>query len=148
MITIEQYVGPHAKSKDWTPARQAKAVILLECVNALEEEMAADGILFPDNPATGTGVSGKTFGGFRPQDCPQGAPTSSHKEGEGVDRFDPQGAQDAWLLADYLKHKAAGTVDQCALARHGLYIEHPSATSGWSHLSTRPPGSGNRVFYP
>ena len=137
MITLAQYVGPHAKSKDWTPARQANAAALLAACVALEAEAVADGATFPINPATKTGVSGQTFGGFRPQDCPQGAPNSSHKEGSAVDLYDPNGDIDAWCIAH-----------QDRLALHGIYIEHPSATPRWSHWTTRAPGSGNRVFYP
>jgi len=137
MITLEQYVGPHADSPDWTPARQANAEVLLEACAALEDEMVTDGVVFPDNPATGSGVSGQTFGGFRPQSCPQGAPNSSHKDGMAVDRFDPHGEIDLWCMSH-----------QDRLAVHGIYIEHPSATKGWSHWTTRRPGSGNRAFYP
>jgi hypothetical protein len=137
MITLTEYAGPHRESKDWTPAREQNAIELLTRCEALEEEMVADGVVFPDNPATGSGVSGKTFGGFRPQDCPQGAPTSAHKEGQAVDRYDPGNKIDAWLM-DH----------QDRLVHHDLYIEHPSATNGWSHWGTRAPRSGNRVFYP
>lgn len=137
MITLEQYVGPHAKSPDWTPARQDNAIKLLDACAALEAEMVAAGIKFPDNPATGSGVSGQTLGGFRPQATTVGAPNSSHKTGEAVDRFDPKGEIDAWLMAH-----------QDRLVYHGLYIEHPSATPRWSHWTTRAPRSGNRVFYP
>ena len=42
--------------------------------------MAAAGVSIPDNPATKNGVSGQTFGGFRPQDCPQGASNIRTKE--------------------------------------------------------------------
>lgn len=137
MITIEQYVGPHAQSEDWTPARQQNAVDLLAACEELEGEMEVNGVHFPDNPATGCGVSGQTFGGFRPQSCPQGASNSSHKDGAGVDRYDPRGEIDAWCLAH-----------QDRLEACGIYIEHPSATPGWSHWTTRAPRSGNRVFYP
>lgn len=137
MITLEQYVGPHAKSPDWTPARQDNAITLIAICRNLEAEMVAAGVKFPDNPATKSGVSGQTFGGFRPQNCPQGAPNSSHKEGQAVDRFDPKGEIDAWLMAH-----------QDRLVFHGLYIEAPSATNGWSHWTTRAPRSGNRVFFP
>ncbi len=137
MITIEQYVGPHADSPDWTPERQANAEALLQACAALEERMQDDGVSFPINPHTGSGVSGQTFGGFRPQDCPQGAPDSSHKEGQAVDRFDPHGEIDVWLMAH-----------QEVLEEFGIYIEHPSATTGWSHWSIRAPRSGKHVFYP
>jgi hypothetical protein len=137
VITLSEYVGPHRNSPDWTPARQQNATKLLAACLSLELEMAKDGVAFPINPATKSGVSGQTFGGFRPQNCPQGAPNSSHKEGMAVDRYDPHGEIDVWLMAH-----------QNRLTANGLYIEHPSATNGWSHWTTRAPGSGNRVFYP
>ena len=137
MITLNQYVGPHRESPDWTPAREQAATKLLASCCSLEVEMARGGVSFPDNPATKSGVSGQTFGGFRPQNCPQGAPNSSHKEGMAVDRYDPRGEIDVWCMAH---------LDR--LAYHGLYIEHASATPGWSHWTTRAPKSGNRAFYP
>ncbi len=135
MITLAQYVGPHSASPDWTPARQQNATQLLAACVALEAEMLPLGVKFPDNPATHSGVSDQTFGGFRPQNCPQGAVNSSHKEGMAVDRYDPGGEIDAWCLAI-----------QARLAAHGIYIEHPDATPGWSHWTTRSPPSGHRVF--
>ncbi len=137
MITLEEYVGVHACSRDWTPERQDNADALLLCVQALQDEMQVAGIDFLINPHTESCISGQTFGGFRPQDCPQGAPNSSHKDGQAVDLYDPHGDIDAWLM----EH-----VDR--LEAHGLYMEHPSATNGWSHWTTRAPGSGHRVFYP
>lgn len=137
MITLNQYVGPHRESPDWTPVREQTATKLLAACCALEVEMMRGGITFPDNPATRSGVSGVTFGGFRPQDCPQGAANSSHKEGAAVDRYDPRGEIDAWCMAH---------LDR--LAVYGIFIEHPSATPGWSHWTIRAPKSGNRAFYP
>lgn len=137
MITLPQYVGPHAKSADWNAERQMNATRLLNACCALEAEMARGGVAFPDNPVTKNGISGVTFGGFRPRDCPQGAPDSSHKQGLGVDRYDPFGKIDAWCAAHPDR-----------LAKHGIYIEHPEATPGWSHWTTRAPRSGNRIFRP
>ena len=137
MITLNQYVGPHRDSADWTPAREQAATKLLAACCALEVEMVADGVSFPDNPATRNGVSGKTFGGFRPQDCPQGAPHSNHKQGLAVDRYDPHNSIDAWCL---------GHLDR--LEAHGIWIEHPSCTPEWSHWQSVPPRSGKRVFMP
>ena len=137
MITLAQYVGPHRQSKDWTIERQFNAQRLLAACLALETEAALAGIEFPINPATKSGVSGQTFGGFRPQDCPQGAPNSSHKEGLAVDRYDPKGEIDKWCMSN-----------QDALIKCGIYLEHPDATPGWSHWTTRAPRSGNRVFHP
>lgn len=137
MITLDQYVGPHAGSPDWTPERIANAAILLAACARLETIMLEDGIRFRDNPATGSGVSGQTFGGFRPQDCKIGAPHSNHKEGRAVDRYDPDGSIDDWCL----RHLA--DLVQC-----GIWLESPTATLHWSHWQCVPPRSGNRVFMP
>ena len=137
MITLEQYVGVHSCCEDWNQERIDNAGELLAACAPLYDEMTAVGVVFHINPATGSQVSGQTFGGFRPQDCPQGAPNSSHKEGSAVDWYDPYGLIDDWLM----KHEDR-------LAAHGLYIEHPQATTHWSHWTTRAPRSGRRVFYP
>jgi hypothetical protein len=137
MITLTQYVGPWRNSPDWTIERQLNAQKLLAACLALETEAVAAGVEFPDNPVTGSGVSGQTLGGFRPQNAAQGAPNSSHKLGLAVDRFDPQGEIDDWCMAN-----------QDRMAAYGIYIEHPSATPHWSHWTIKAPGSGNRVFYP
>lgn len=136
-ITLEQYAGPHSESPDFNAQRQFNAVKFLEKCDALQAEMEADGVEFPINPKTGTNVSGTTFGGFRPQDCPQGAPKSSHKEARGVDRYDPREAIDKWCMSH-----------QDRLSAHGIYIEHPTKTIGWSHWTDRAPPSGKQVFYP
>lgn len=136
MITLEEYVGPHTDSPDWTSERKANAEVLLLDVNALLEYLTADiGVEPQVNPKTGSQVSGTTFGGFRPQDCCEGAPDSSHRDGSGVDVYDPQG---------YLDDALNNTL----LEKYGLYREHPSATPGWLHLTKRAPRSGNRSFYP
>jgi len=137
MITIKQYVGPHADSKDWTAARQLNATELLLACERLEKLAVADGIEFPINPHTGSGVSGDTLGGFRPKSCPIGAPNSAHKEGFAVDRYDPHNLIDAWCMANLDK-----------LAACGIYLEHPAKTNAWSHWTTRAPLSKNRVFMP
>jgi hypothetical protein len=137
MITIDEYVGIHVNSPDWTPERQANAANLLTHCAALRLRMAADGVIFKTNPKTGTCISGEIYGGFRPQDCPIGAPHSNHKEGLAVDNFDPDEAIDNWLM----NHEAD-------LEFYGIYIEHPDTTPGWSHWSIKLPGSGHHVFYP
>jgi hypothetical protein len=137
MISLSEYVGPHSQSPDWTMAIQANAHKLLTACAALEVDMVAAGVVFPDNPATKSGVSGQTYGGFRPQNCPQGAEHSAHKEGLAVDRYDPHGDIDTYLMKR-----------QDLLVKYGIFIEHPSKTDGWSHWSAKPPGSGNHVFYP
>ena len=137
MITLRQYVGPHSDSVDWNAERMANAERLLAACAKLEEMILKDGINFPVNPSTQSGVSGQTMGGFRPQSCTQGAAKSSHKEGLAVDRYDPYGKIDDWCSSNLDK-----------LVECGIYIEHPSATPGWSHWTIKAPRSGNRVFYP
>lgn len=137
MITLAQYVGIHAKSKDWTAQRSINAAMLISAANALMQKAMADGVKFPVNPKTGSQISGNTFGGFRPQDCPQGAPNSNHKEGKGIDIYDPKNEIDAWCMTN-----------QQALEDAGIWIEHPDATNTWSHWQSVPPRSGNRVYRP
>lgn len=140
MISMTDYVGKWAKSPDWTPARQANAQRLLTACNALEAIAVKAGIKFPVNPKTKSPISGEQYGGFRPQDCPQGSPGSAHKEGLAVDRFDPFGAIDNWLLTEPEAQKAARQL--------GIYFEHPKHTTGWSHWTIRKPASGNLFFKP
>lgn len=140
IITLDDYFGPWKDHEDATEERKQNARLLLHACAALQYFAERDGIEFLDNPHTCCNVSGKTFGGFRPQDCPIGAEHSSHKEGMAVDRYDPEGLIDAWCI----KHsEVGGLLETC-----GIYIEHPEATPGWSHWTTRRPRSGNRVFRP
>lgn len=135
MISLAQYVGPHKASPDWTPERQSNAIDLLEHVNELCDYLAEQGVPLPMNPATASGISGQTFGGFRPKSCPQGASNSSHKEGTGIDLYDPHDDID-------------DAIDDALLERFGLYREHPDSTKHWCHLTTRAPRSGRRTFLP
>lgn len=137
MITLDQYIGTHKDSPDLTPERIKNANNLLESVNALMANAEADNIEFLINPATGSQISGKTFGGFRPQNCPQGAPKSNHKQGKGIDLYDPHGQIDAWCMANFSQLEDAG-----------IWIEHPEATTGWSHWQSVPPKSGKRAYHP
>lgn len=138
MLTLADVVGSHAQSADLTEARVANIIdLLLPACADLERRMLAAGVEFPVNPQTGSGVSGQTFGGFRPQSCCIGAPRSNHKEGLAVDRYDPFGKIDAWLL-DH----------QDVMAECGIWIESPGATPGWSHWQVVSPKSGRRVFLP
>ncbi len=132
MITLSQYFGHWGNHRDATPERVANAETLLEKVNRL---LAAYRDELPVNPVTQSNVSGAKFGGFRPMDCTQGAATSSHKDGRGVDVFDPKGELDAWLTDGILE-------------AYGLYREHPEKTDGWCHLTDRAPPSKRRTFWP
>lgn len=148
MIAIYEYVGSYAGSPDWTQQRMDNAWELLKRCRSLEEEMVEKGILFPTNSKTGSQVSGDGNGGFRPQNCPIGAPKSAHKEGSAVDRYDPTGAIDSHLLLDFHACESAGYPERSLLVKYDLYIEHPDATPGWSHWGTKAPKSGNRIFRP
>lgn len=135
MISIADYVGPHADSPDWTQERQDNAAKLLAAINPLLEDAEAHGVVLDMNPKTQTLVSGEKYGGFRPQDCPQGAPHSAHKEARACDIYDHDGVLDRW-------------VSDLILEKYDLYREHPADTPGWCHLSDRAPPSGKRTFHP
>lgn len=135
MITLTDYFGPYKTHPDATPERWQAADELLGRVNRLLERADEAGLHIWDNPVTGSEVSGRINGGFRPQDCPEGALHSSHKEGKAVDIYDPANSLDTWITDELLEEL-------------GLYREHPEATPHWCHLTTRAPGSGNRTFHP
>ena len=137
MITLTQYAGLHKDAPDWTRPRQATALVLLDKVNALMMRALADGIVIAVNPKTQSEISGELYGGFRPQDCPIGAPGSSHKMGKAVDVFDPRCKFAAWCVRN-----------KSELANAGLYMENPKVTPGWVHLQTTVVPSGNVIFNP
>ena len=137
MITLDQYFGPWINHADATAERKINAARLLKACELLENRMLADGFAFPTNPATGSGVSGSKYGGFRPQATTIGASKSNHKIGLAVDRYDPLNKIDTWCMANL------DVLEEC-----GIWIEHPSATDTWSHWQCVSPKSGNRVFYP
>ncbi len=136
-ILPHDYFGQWANHPDATQEVRDNADILLQAVNNLMEEAYEDGIDFKLNPATKSYVSGATYGGFRPQRCTQGAPNSSHKTGQGIDVYDYGVGFAEWCF----KH-------QDRLQANGLYMESPSATVNWCHLTTRAPKSGKRCFLP
>lgn len=136
MISLIDYVGKWADSPDWTEERQQNATDMLSKVNNLLYDYQDEtGNIVPINPNTRSCVSGQIYGGFRPQNCPQGAPHSSHKEGLAVDVYDPLNKLDKWLTDDILES-------------HELYREAPQSTPSWCHLSSRSPASGKRTFIP
>jgi len=140
MITLEDYFGKFLHHPDVTETHKASAASLLAACAQLESYAIQDGVEFPINLFTKTGVSGSLYGGFRPKDCKIGAPNSSHKEAKAVDLYDPLGKIDQWCFAHSEK---GGKLEQC-----GIYLEHPSKTNGWSHWTIRAPVSKNRVFLP
>lgn len=134
-ITAQDYFRAYADHPAITDAIRANADKLLEKVNALLEECVGNGWEPKINPATGTLISGQNNGGWRPPECPIGAPSSSHKQGRGIDIADADGSLDEMITDGMLEF-------------HGLYREAPGATSGWTHLSDRAPPSGRRTFWP
>lgn len=137
MITLTDYFAGY-KDGGYTKEHVDNAQRLLAMVNALLlTAHDGGGVNLPTNPATNTLVSGEKNGGWRPQSCPIGAPNSAHKVGQAVDVYDPAGDLDTWCMDNLDK-----------LENVGLYLEDPGSTRGWSHLSTRAPHSGNRVFFP
>jgi hypothetical protein len=137
MITLDQYAGFWAGHEDWSPACQREAKILLDRVNALIAEYEAKGKKVAINSFTKSQISGAKYGGFRTQDCPVGAPRSSHKLGMAVDIIDRDNALDDWI-----------TANPDVLVTHDLYREAPEKTKSWCHLSTKAPKSGKRTFLP
>lgn len=137
MITLSDYVGVWSGSKDWTPECQRNAVILLKRVNSLINDYESVSAILFINHNTDNNIAGLTYGGFRPQSCPQGAPHSAHKLGMAVDIYDPDNKLDTWL-----------DLHPTFLEKHDLYREASASTLTWCHLSTRKPGSGKRTFIP
>ncbi len=138
MITLSQYVGIWAGSKDWTPECTRNAVILLSRVNLLLRDYEqVTGNVIAINPKTKSEVSGELLGGFRPQSTPIGATKSAHKTGEAVDVYDITNHLDWWI-----------DTNAQILVKYDLYRESPVATMGWCHLSTRAPKSKSRTFIP
>lgn len=135
MIALLDYFGNLFEHPDATDERKEAARSLLAKVNALLADAMADSVVLQLNPRTKTNVSGKGLGGFRPQDCTEGAVHSAHKEGRAVDVYDPDNHLDHWLTNARLKAR-------------DLYRENPDATLTWCHLQDRVPGSGRRTFMP
>jgi hypothetical protein len=136
VITPEQYF----RGKPHTPEQTEACGELLLCVNSLLLEASRNGAYgYAVDIDTGTCISGSRGGagdgGFRLSDVVTGAAKSSHKEARAVDVYDPFNKLDEWLT-------------DAVLFNHGLYREHPDATLGWCHLTTRAPGSKRRTFRP
>lgn len=145
MITTPQYFQgkPHGEGH-----RRAAEDLLVRRNRLRREWMEATGReACPVDLDTGTEVSGSRGGtgdgGFRLTTASTGRTLSSHKEARGVDDYDPDNAFDTWL--DTFE---TGAGHNSKLEEYGLYREHPDSTPGWCHLTTRPPGSGRRTFWP
>lgn len=135
MIRLEEYFGEKLRNAQ----HEENARRLMDRVNKMLDDAEDDGIIVPNDPDTGTQISGARGGsgdgGYRLQTSATGAPNSKHKLGQAVDVYDPDDALDNWLT------------DQ-KLMFYGLYREHPSATPRWCHIQSVPPRSGRRTFMP
>lgn len=146
-INTAEYFGPYLADPSVTPVVLAHSADLLTKVNYVYGIAHLAGCSLPDNPSTGSGVSGSGHGGFRSPLCTVGAINSLHRTGEAVDRYDPSRKFASWCLAH-----------QDILVDQGLWMEDPCWTvtlgfdgkvvGGWVHLQTKPPKSGLRVYRP
>lgn len=139
IITLDEYFGPY---KD-NPA--AKAALIVEHATrtlALWNEFLQcaedDGVQLEMNSLGGNEISGEGNGGFRPPDCPVGAPGSAHKDARGIDNSDTKRALTIWAMTRGLP----------VAERLGLYFEHPQWTRSWLHGQWGAPPSGHRFFVP
>jgi hypothetical protein len=134
MITLQDYFGDKPHPTEYN----LNALTLLYRVNNLLAAYTTDtGLIIPNNPATGSQVSGSGDGGFRLPTSLTGSSKSAHKVAQAVDIADHGEHLDKWLD----KYPDA-------LIKYDLYREEPSATINWTHLSTRKPFSGKRTFFP
>jgi hypothetical protein len=146
-ITAEEYFGQYQDHPDATERVRENAEVLLAKVNVIYTRANLDGCEMPDNPKTGSGVGGDGHGGFRPQDCKVGAPNSTHKTGEGIDRFDPHRKFASWCMAHQDILKAIGLHMEDVRWTVTL-SEKKEIVGGWVHLQSVPPKSGNVVYIP
>lgn len=109
------------------------AADLIERVNMLLSKAAEDGLEEAAEPRVTSGWRTAAYNGT----ITNAAPKSKHITGQAIDLADPEGALDSWC-----------TEHLDAMEEFGLWLEHPLATKGWTHLQSVPPRSGNRVFYP
>jgi hypothetical protein len=139
MITLEQYYMGRDKTfgDELTPELRLNAREMVRRANMLLAVMIGDGVEVETMQNTESIVSS----GWRPaainKSTPKAAVKSNHMTCHAIDVYDPHGAIDDWCMDNPDK-----------LAWIEIWIEHPSATKGWSHWQMVPPRSGKRVFYP
>lgn len=132
MITLEDfYMGRDVKyAAELTGELRANAQVTVLRANRLLAHFGEDR---------------KVNSGWRPASVnaatPGAAKRSKHMLCLAIDLDDDEGDLCHWCLEN---------LD--VLAEIGLWLEHPSATKGWCHVQTVPPGNppkpDRRVFYP
>lgn len=122
-LTYTEYMMGRIRIEDMEVEHTKNMVQLLSVVNGLLQDF---------------GERRKITSGFRrPEDnaaC-RGSPKSKHMQGAAVDLEDVNGKLKAYMTEEMLD-------------KYDLYMEHPSATPSWCHLSILPPKSGARIFKP
>lgn len=137
-ITIEQYAGPYLDHADFTPAKRDNAGRLLVVVNGALDIYERDGGQLYIDRDTGCYIAGNGNGGFRPMACPVGAPSSTHKQGLGIDIYDPNRELAAWCVAN-----------ESVLRHLGIYgMEDPRWTPTWVHWQLVEVASHRFFFIP
>lgn len=106
-------------------------------LNSIYTYATASGVVLTPSPRTQSLLTS----GWRPRAInarTKGAAVfSRHMSGEAGDTYDPHGDFDDYCYAH-----------QQLLEEIGLWMEHPAATKGYTHLQIVPPRSKRRVFYP
>lgn len=144
-LTVEQYFAAYRNHPEITMELRVNAELLLMAVNAALDMAAADGVELEtnqhaDSPHFGTLISGGGNGGWRPSDCPTGAPASKHKRALAVDLCDHANRLDPWSGGS---DRQDGRLIVLNIAR-----EHPDATLNWCHWQLGAPKSGHFLFHP
>lgn len=136
-LTLTDYLNKRDSKYDLATDVRKNAEDTVEKANKLLEYLEKNGISLEVNPSTGTYISS----GWRPAQINAvvkgAAPKSKHISGQAIDIYDPDGDIDDFLMT-HLE----------VLELFGFWLEHPSATKGWSHWQTIPPNSKKRIFYP
>ncbi len=131
-ITLERYLTSdekypyRIKSSELTGDVKANAIKLLFYVNKLLQDLNINDVEI--NSGWRTIADNEKAGGSK---------KSNHLRGLAIDIADKDGKID---------ELCKNNID--LLEKHGIYIESPDKTVGWSHMQVVEPKSGNRIFNP
>jgi hypothetical protein len=139
IITLTDYLMDRDRlyPQEYSIGIKANAELTVAAVNVLLKRLEASGVKLENHPVTRTIISS----GWRPPQIngqvKNAAIRSKHMTGQACDLYDPEGVIDDWLMDNLPADRSLG-----------LFMEHPSATKGWSHVQIVPPASGKVCFYP